>query len=125
VLKRTKILSLLLRKFAISTLLVAVTVLAVASIGGGRNKAKPASLKPGFTPIKTSKGFTLKSGPSYRGSIILKESRFSNYISYKSLVTYQKGNTTFILPNKYNVSIQPNTRKSNLQMLNLRFKLCK
>ena len=113
------------RKIAISTLLIAITVFAFASIGGGRNKSKPASIKPGFTPIKTSKGFTLKAGPNYRGSIILKESRFANYISYKSLVTYQKGNTTYILPNQYKVALQPNTGKTNLQMLNLRIKLCK
>lgn len=115
----------LFKKVTISLIFISITVFAFASIGGGKNKTRPLSLKPGSIPMKSAKGFTLKTGLNYRGSIILKESRSANYISYKSLITYQKGNTTYILPNHYKVSIQPNTSKSHLQMLNFRIKLCK
>lgn len=113
------------RKAAISFVLVGLTFFAVASIGGDKNKAKSSVVKAGFTPLRTAKGFTLKAGPSYRGNLILKEERTSNYVSYHSLITYSKGNATYILPNRYKVSVTPNNTKSNLQLLNLRIKLCK
>lgn len=113
------------RKVAISFLLIGITFFAVASIGGDKNRSKASAVKAGFTPLRTSRGFTLKAGPNYRGSLILKEERNSDHISYNSLVTYSKGNATYILPNKYKVSVSPNTTKSNLQLLNLRIKLCK
>src|SRR2546423_4176740 len=99
-LKSSNITSISVRKIAISLLLIGVTVFGFASIGGGR-KSKVGSLKAEFTPIRVSSGFTLRSKPNYRGSLILKEEKFSNYIAYNSLITYQKGNSTYILPNKY------------------------
>lgn len=114
------------RKVAISFILIGLTFFAVASIGGDKNKTKGNAIKAGFTPLKTARGFTLKAGLNYRGSLILKEERTANYVNYNSLVTYSKGNATYILPNKYRVSVSPNnSSKSNLQLLNLRIKLCK
>ena len=85
-------------------------------------------MKVGFVPLKTTGGFTLKAGPNYRGSMILKEERTSNHIAFNSLVTYQKGNSTYILPNKYKISLAPNSNnlnRSSLQMLNVKIKLCR
>lgn len=113
-----------LRKISICLLLVGLTYFTFASIGGGKNKSNHIR-KASFNPIKTSKGFSVKSGLNYRGTVILKEERTPGYISYNSLVTYQKGNATYILPNKYNVSLAHNATRSNLQMLNVRIKLCK
>lgn len=113
------------RKISVSLLLVGLTYFAVASIGGGKNKSNHNIRKTAFTPIKTSKGFSIKSGLTYRGTVILKEEKTVGYISYNSLVTYQKGNATYILPNKYTVSLAHSASRSNLQMLNLRIKLCK
>jgi hypothetical protein len=110
---------------AISALLLGITFFTFASIGGDKNKSKNSSLQSGFTPIRTSRGFTLKEGLSYRGSMILKQEKSPNFISYNSLVTYQKGNSTYILPNKYRVSLTPEVNKTNLQLLQLRIKLCK
>ena len=100
--------------------------LALASMGGGGNKSKEKSVKPEFTPIKTTNGFTLKAGPSYRGSMILGQDKNNAIISFNSIVTYQKGNTTYILPYKYKLQTSSyQSAKSNLQMFNLRLKIHK
>ncbi len=113
-----------LRKISISLLFVGLTYFTFASIGGGKHKSSN-SRKAAFTPIKTSKGFSVRSGLNYRGTVILNEERTPGRISYNSLVTYQKGNATYILPNKYNVSLAHHATRSNLQMLNVKIKLCK
>ncbi len=107
--------------------LLGITFLTFASIGGDKNKSKKTSLQSVFTPIRTTRGFTLKDGLNYRGSLVLKHQKTADYISYNSLITYQKGNATYILPNKYRVPVRPQevTSKSNLQLLQLRIKLCK
>jgi len=114
-----------LRKISFCLLLIGLTYFTFASIGGGKNKSNHNIHNAAFTPIRTSKGFSVKSGLNYRGTVILKQERIHGFISYSSLVTYQKGNATYILPNKYNVSLSHNTSRSNLQMLNVRIKLCK
>jgi hypothetical protein len=124
-LKSYKISFLHFRVAAIITMLVGITVLTFASIGGGRNKSKNNFVKEEFKPIRTSQGFTLKSGAQYRGSLIVSEVKTSTHITYTSLVTFQKGNTTYILPNKHKLSIAPSSNHSNLQMLNLKFRICK
>lgn len=113
------------RKVAISFVLIGLTFFAVASIGGDKNRSKSNTIKAGFTPLRTAHGFTIKTGPNYRGSFLLKEERNANYALYNSLITYTKGNATYILPNKYKLSVSQNNSKSNLQLINLRIKLCK
>ena len=111
------------RKVAICAALIGVTAFAFASIGGG-NKSKNKRISSGYTPIRTSHGFTLKSGPTYRGTLIMNEERSKNYIAFNSLVTYKSGNTTYILPNRYKLSTGcQHQAKSNLQLLNLKVKL--
>lgn len=114
-----------LRKISICILLVGLTYFTFASIGGGKNKSNRNIHKAAFTHIKTSNRFSVKSGLNYRGTVILKEKRTADFITYNSLVTYQKGNIMYILPNKYNVSLTHNANRSNLQMVNVRIKLCK
>ena len=111
------------KKFTILFFLVGFTFFAFASIGGEKNKSKSKAVASSFLPLKTSRGFTLKSGPNYRGNIILKEEKVHGAISYHSLITYQKGNSTYILPNRYRVPVS--SHKTNLQLINLRIKLCK
>lgn len=115
------------RKLIISTILIGLTFFTFASIGGDKNKTKNKSLQSGFTPIRTSRGFTLKNRLNYHGSLITSQEKTTDFISYNSLVTYQKGNVTYILPNKYKVPLKSEeiSSKSNLQLLQLRIKLCK
>ena len=116
-----------LRKMSISFLLLGLTFFTFASIGGDKNKSKKSSIQSGFTPIRTNRGFTLKEGLAYRGSLIIRQERTPNSINYNSLITYQKGNSTYILPNKYKVALASDaaTHKTSLQLLQLRIKLCK
>ena len=114
------------RKVAICAALIGVTAFSFASIGGGGNKSKNQRVSSGYTPIRTTNGFSLKSGPTYRGTLIMNEERSKNFVAFNSLVTYRTGNTTYILPNRYKVTTgcQHETR-SNLQLLNLKIKLGK
>ena len=79
--------------------LIGLSVVAFASLGDGKTKGKKSSLlnsKPTITPGK----FTLKSGYQYRGSQIINQQNQNNTFTRNSLVTYQKGNMTYILPVK-------------------------
>jgi hypothetical protein len=106
---------------------IGIAVFTFASMGGGRNKAKGNKITSGYAAIRTSQGFTLKAGPTYRGSVILSEEKARNYIAFNSLVTYQNGNSTYILPNRFKVATSTcqAQMKSNLQFLNLKIKLGK
>ena len=120
----------LMRKVLVSTLLIAVVGLAFASKGGGGEKKKDNSipLKTNFVPIRTTNGFTLKTGPSYTGSYLLGQEKTDNYVSFHTLITYQKGNSIYIMPYKYKMntaSVYLNNSGSNLQLLDLRIKMHK
>jgi hypothetical protein len=113
------------KKAFISFMLVSFGVLALASMGGGGNK-KNKSVKPEFTPIRTTNGFTLKAGPSYRGSTIFTQEKNNTLVSLNSIVTYQKGNTIYILPCRYKLQTSPTSQPgSSLQMFNLKIKMHK
>ena len=113
----------LMRTTFIGAIMLAVVGLTFASKGGGGdNKKATATLKTNFVPIRTTSGFTLKAGPTYAGSFIVGTEKTRNYVSFNTLVTYQKGNSTYILPYTYkiNTSMYLKTNGSNLQMLDLR-----
>jgi hypothetical protein len=115
----------LMRKLLVSTILLAVVGLTSASKGGGGDKkagSNSNSLKTDFTPIRTTSGFTLKMGPSFSGSVLLSTEKKGNYVSFNTLVTYQKGNTTYIMPYQYKVNnslFLRNNSNSSLQLLDL------
>lgn len=94
---RTILKKVLTRKLT-TMFLVALSVAAFATLGDGKSKKKSSLLnsKPTITPGK----FTLKSGYQYRGSQIISQKKDNNSFTRNSLVTYQKGNMTYILPVK-------------------------
>ncbi|HVU95688.1 MAG TPA: hypothetical protein VHE34_10715 [Puia sp.] len=112
-----------MRKTLISGLMITVVSLAFASKGGGGEKKAPNnSLKTNFTPIRTTTGFTLKTGPSFTGSVLLGTEKKDNHISFNTLVTYEKGNTMYILPYRYKINSSlflRNSSNSSLQLLDL------
>ncbi len=114
----------MLKKTIISCAMIGAVALALASSGGGDKKRDASPLKPEFTPIRTTNGFTLKSGPSYRGSQVFNSERTASYVKFNSLVTYEQGNKIFILPNQVKVNTKP-TFRSNLNVLDLKFRLRK
>lgn len=113
------------KKLLASFLLVSAGILALASMGGGGSKAKDKTVKPEFTPIRTTNGFTLKAGPVYRGSMIFGQERNKNLVSLNSIVTYQKGNTTYMIPCRYRVQTTTPQPASSLQLFNLKLKIHK
>ena len=114
----------MLKKTLISCAMIgAVALAAVASSGGGKKKSE-TPLKPIYTPIRTTNGFTLKAGPSYTGSQILSSERSRNFITYSTVVTYQKGNTVYIMPQQVKMNMRPSF-KTNLNLLDLKIKLHK
>ena len=114
-------------RFTAVSLLLAVTALAFASKGGGEKK-KRRELENSFTPINASSTFSLKKAPLYSGSMVTFHPQTDYRVSLNAMVTYQRGNTTFILPYQYKVNIGPvvnyNTR-SNLQFLGVRIQIPK
>ena len=109
-----------------SVLLIIVVALAFASKGGGDKKKNLAS-KANFAPVNISSAFTLKNGASYMGSRIFSQQKERNSISVNTMVTYQNGNTIYIMPYKYKISIAPlnTSSKSNLQLLDFKIKVHK
>jgi len=93
------IFKLVLTRKLVTLFLIGLSVVAFASLGDGKTKGKKNSLlnsKPTITPGK----FTLKSGYQYRGSQIINQQNQNNTFTRNSLVTYQTGNMTYILPVK-------------------------
>ena len=117
----------LTRTLLISASLVAVVGLAVASKGGGGDKQKTnTTLKTNFVPIRTTTGFTLKAGPTLTGSTIVSTQNTREYVSFNSLITYERGNMTYIMPHTYKINTNVymrNTSGSNLSLLDLRINM--
>jgi hypothetical protein len=111
------------KKTLISCAMIGAVALAVASSGGGKKKSE-LPLIPSYTPIRTTNGFTLKAGPSYAGSHIFSTVRNQNSITYGTVITYQKGNTIFIMPQQVRMNTKP-TYKSNLNLLDFKIRLHK
>lgn len=117
----------LIRTLLISASLVAVVGLAFASKGGGGDKQKAnTALKTNFVPIRTTTGFTLKAGPTFTGSTIISSEKAPDYVSFHTLVTYQHGNMTYIVPRTFKVNsniYMRNSSGSNLSLLDLRINM--
>ncbi len=116
-----------LRLCTLCLLLFAVTALAFASKGGGEKK-KHREFENSFTPIHAASSFTLKKTPFYSGTSLSIHPQADNRVSLNAMVTYQRGNTTFILPYQYKVNIGPVSSQSgrtNLQFLGVRIQMPK
>jgi len=112
----------MLKKSLISFTLIGAVVLALASNGGGEKNAPKT--KAEYSTARTMNGLTLKAGPVYSGSRMYSSQRQSNFVMYSSVLTYRKGNTTYILPYNYKMKTRP-TLRSNMQVLDLKIKLNK
>jgi hypothetical protein len=116
----------IIRLSVFSLLMVAVVALAFASKGGGGKKKTP--IKNDFVPVRTTSGFTLRTGVNYSGSHIFGVERNDRNYNFNTVITYQKGNTTFIVPYKYKVnapSLNMASFKTNFQLLNLKISIHK
>jgi hypothetical protein len=102
--------------------------LAFGSKGGDKNKKRTANLQSDFVPIRLTNSFILKNGFTYSGSRVFSVQKENSTFSINSIVTYQRGNTTFIMPYKYRVntaSFRITPAKSNLQMVGVKISMHK
>jgi hypothetical protein len=121
----------LTRMISIFSLLIIVVAWGFASSsskGGGGDKKTKTALMSNFTPIRSINGFTLRSTrPAFSGSLIRSQERENNRLSINALITYQRGNTSYILPYKYKVAIPTlnNLSRTNLQFIGVKIKMPK
>lgn len=103
------ILNLFFRKFAILLLLAAFSVGAFATLGTpGPGDGKKGKSNKSLLSIKATDNtgsFSLRSGYSFRGSQVISPQE-NKYINLNTVVTYQKGHTTYIMPLKKKVVLK-------------------
>jgi len=105
---KIKISHYLLKKKIATLLFITASAAAFATLGdGGGNKKNTSSSDQSLLtnkPTYNYKSFSLKSGYNYRGSNILNLNKQEDkYVTLNTLVTYQKGNATYVLPLKKRV----------------------
>jgi hypothetical protein len=95
------ILSYLLKRKLATALLISVSVAAFATLGDGgkRSKASKGKLLAPTSATLNYKGFSLKSGYHYRGNSLFNTAK-EKIVTLNTVITYHKGNATYILPLK-------------------------
>ena len=95
------------KKMLAVVILFSIVVEALADRGIGRKSKNKTTLNI-IAPsnIRNSIAFNLKSGLSYKGSLLNTHKMLVNSaIINTSIVTYQKGNTTYIIPYKNKITV--------------------
>lgn len=87
------------RKTAFIILMLASTVGAFATLGDGKGKPKQKTLLTRPSLVVNPGTFSLKSTYDFRGNHIFSEQK-NNYLLLNTTLTYQRGNTTYIVPLK-------------------------
>ena len=108
------------RKLAVLILLAISAAGAFATLGDGKKKASSRP-KTSFLSGQTASGsgfFSLKSGYTFRGTRVINENTDKKYFNLNTVVTVQKGKTTYVLPLKKKVIID----KVKIDLSNRQFK---
>ncbi len=87
--------------------LAAITVSAFAILGdkGKNSKSQDRSLLTNQNFSITPGTFSLRSSYNFRGNHIINTQKPTQYINLNTVLTYQKGNTTYIVPLKKKIYI--------------------
>ena len=94
------------QKLLAIALLFGIAQIAVADRGiGKKNRSKTFLNITAPSTLKNSISFNLKSGLSYKGSLLTSNNIIGSSIMANSLITYQKGNITYIIPYKHKIAI--------------------
>ncbi len=105
-------------KISVIILLICfVSYIAIADRGGFGRRNKIHFNIVTLSTLKNSISFNLKSGLTYRGNTLLNKQQIGNSIFTNTLVSYQKGNTIYILPYKQKVLIQSYTPASGYKLI--------
>ncbi|MBP6414855.1 MAG: hypothetical protein KA330_00220 [Chitinophagaceae bacterium] len=97
------ILRIISKKLAVVLLITVSAITSFATLGDGKKKSDLP--KTALLSSKTTKpgSFSLRSGYAFRGNNVLNPAPAKRYISLNTTVTYQRGNTTYIVPLKKKV----------------------
>ncbi len=92
-------------------LLVVVVLFSIANLAfadrgvGKKNKTKTVLNINNPASLKSSISLNLKSGLTYKGSLLGSKQTVGNSVMNSTLITYQKGNTIYIIPYKSRVTM--------------------
>ena len=94
-------------KLAVFLLIAGSAVAAFATLGDGSIKRdRPLSKSSSLLTNKTqANSFSLHSGYTFRGTQVINP-QTDQYLNLNTVITYQRGNTTYILPLKKKVLLQ-------------------
>ena len=99
-----------LRRAATVSLLAVSAFSAFAVLGDGKGKKpKRGSLLSNQDVSIVPGNFSLKSGYLFRGSQVINSNKSNQFITLNTVLTYQKGNTTYIVPVKKKIFITTTT----------------
>lgn len=94
------------KKLLAVVVLVSVVVEAWADKGVGKRIKNKTNLNITVPAnVKSSLAFNMKSGLSYKGSLLNTRVPVGNSLMMNSLITYHKGNTTYIVPYKTKITM--------------------
>lgn len=102
---------------AIALLICFVTFVAIADRGGFGRRNKIHFNIITLNTLKSSIGYNLKSGLNYKGTTVINQQHVGNSIFTNNIVSYQKGNTVYILPYKQKVLIQSYSPASGYKLI--------
>ncbi|MBL0357227.1 MAG: hypothetical protein IPP72_10240 [Chitinophagaceae bacterium] len=96
-----------IKKATIVLTLVSVTMVTFADRGAGKkSKVRTAlNINTATVSLKASILNNIKNGLTYKGSLLTSRKILNNTIVSSSLMTYQKGNTTYIIPYKNKITV--------------------
>lgn len=101
----------------VSIVFCGIGLLSFADRGGFVKKDKPQLNIETHGSLKNSIQFNLKSGLKYRGSEMLNFQRVGNSIVAESIVSYKKGNTTYLIPYKQRIAIPEYSRTGGYKLI--------
>lgn len=93
---------------SIVMLLFCTSHIAMADRGAGKKSKNTNKVALNInTPynLRNSIAFNLKSGLTYKGSLLVGQQSAGSSVLNNSIVTYQKGNTTYIIPFKHKITM--------------------
>ena len=97
------------RRTAVGFMLAACAVSAFAVLGDKGKNSKSRSLLTSENVLITPGNFSLRSNYNFRGSQVINTARPGQYINVNTVFTYQKGNSTYIVPLRKKIYITTST----------------
>jgi hypothetical protein len=93
----------LLKKKLGTVCLISISLASFASLGHGGGRKDTNNSTVSISPILNAKNFSLRSGYSYRSNDLFRKSESKNFIMLNTVITYQRGNATYVMPLKKKV----------------------